>query len=298
MLVSCLPDTGCTQTIISAALANQLGVHINTGAAVQLLTANGEPMNRLGQAQLYMQHKDKTTTTFVIVASQVSHPALISWHNLKYLGVISSSFPHAQCSLVTSNQLKQEMLLKFSTVYRDSISEKPMAGNPVHIHLKEHAIPYRISVARQIPLRFQDQANKTIKHLLDLTIIAKCGTPSAWCSPGFFVVKGDGKSVRLVTDFTKLNSHIDRPVHPFPSVIAILQSIPSTAQFFAKLDAVNGYIQIPSDQQSSDLTTFILPSGRYHYLRIPQGLNALSDEWCRRSDAIVEGLPWAQKISG
>ena len=65
--------------------------------------------------------------------------------------------------------------------------------------------------------------------------------------------------------------------------------------FFAKFDAVNGYF-ISLDQQSSDLTTFILPSGRFRYLRIPQGLNASSDEWCRRSDAIVEGLPWAQKI--
>ena len=147
MLVSCLPDTGCTQTIISAALANQLGVHINTSAAVQLLTANGESMNVLGQAQLKMQNKDKTTTTFVIVTSQVSHPALISWHDLKYLGVISSSFPHAQCSLITNNQLKEEILLKFPTVCRDSISETPMAGNPVHIHLKVNSIPYRIYVA-------------------------------------------------------------------------------------------------------------------------------------------------------
>ena len=136
-----------------------------------------------------------------------------------------------------------------------------------------HAIPYRISVAQQIPLRFQDQANKTIKHVLDSKIIAKCDTPSAWCSPGFFVVKGDGKSVRLVTDYTKLNLHIDRPVHPFPSVIDILQSFPSTAQIFAKFDAVNGYFQIPLDQQSSALITFILPSGRYRYLHIPQGLN-------------------------
>ena len=72
------------------------------------------------------------------------------------------------------------MLLKFPTVYKDSISEEPMAGNPVRIPLKENAVPYRVLVARQIPLRFQDQTYKTIQHLLDSKIINKCDTPSAY----------------------------------------------------------------------------------------------------------------------
>ena len=105
-------------------------------------------------------------------------------------------------------------------------------------------------------------------------------SPSAWCLPGFFVVKGDGKSVRLVTDYTKLNSYVNRPVHPFPSVIDILQTIPSTAQIFAKFDAVNGYFQISLDQQSSDLTTFILPSGPFAGY-IDFSLNTLIPHvWC------------------
>ena len=62
------------------------------------------------------------------------------------------------------------------------------------------------------------------------------------------------------------------------------------------MDAVNGYFQIALDEESSMKTTFLLPSGRYRYLRIPQGLNASSDEWCRRSDTVIDGLPWAKKI--
>ena len=112
----------------------------------------------------------------------------------------------------------------------------------------------------------------------------------------FFVPKSDGKSVRLVTDYTKLNSFVRRPVHPFPSVNDIVQAIPSSATIFAKFDAVNGYFQIALDEESSRLTTFLLPSGRYRYKRIPQGLNASSDEWCRRSDVVIEGLPWARKL--
>ena len=293
---SCLPDTGCTQSIISADLAKRIGANIDSSAKIQLLTANGSSMTVLGQARLYMQLKDKTTVTYAIVASGVSHPALISWHDLKYLGVISSTFPSASCSVVSPAKLCEQVLQAFPTVYRDEITETPMVGEPVKIHLKDNAIPFRISVARQVPLRFQEQAEKAIQHLLDSKIITRCDKPTAWCSPGFFVVKGDGKSVRLVTDYTKLNSFVNRPVHPFPSVTDILKSISATAKHFAKFDAVNGYFQIPLEAASSELTTFILPSGRYRYLRIPQGLNASSDEWCRRSDAVVEGLLWARKI--
>ena len=140
-----------------------------------------------------------------------------------------------------------------------------MSGGEVHIHLLPNAIPFRISVARQIPLRFIAPAETAINNLLENGIIVRCNEPTEWCSPGFFVPKSDGKSVRLVTDYTKLNSFVRRPVHPFPSVNDIVQAIPSSATIFAKFDAVNGYFQIALDEESSRLTTFLLPSGRYRY---------------------------------
>ena len=127
--------------------------------------------------------------TYAIVATGVSHPALISWHDLKYLGVISSTFPNAICSLVTPTQLRDNILNKFPTVFRDTITEAPMTGKPVHIHIKPNAVPFRISVARQIPLRFQDLAEKSIQHLLDSKIITKSDTPTEWSSPGFFTTR-------------------------------------------------------------------------------------------------------------
>ena len=147
LLVSCLPDTGCTQSIISADLAKRIGATIDYNAKIQLLTANGSSMTVLGQAHLYMQLKDKTTVTYAIVAGGISHPALISWHDLKYLGVISSSFPSASCSAVSPARLREQVLQAFPTVYKDEITETPMVGEPVKIHLKDNATPFRISVA-------------------------------------------------------------------------------------------------------------------------------------------------------
>ena len=147
-----------------------------------------------------------------------------------------------------------------------------------------------------MPLRFQEAAASEIAKYITSGIIVQCNEPTEWCSPAFFVPKGDGKRVRLVTDYTKLNQYVVRPVHPFPSVSDILQSIPASAACFAKLDATHGYFQIPLDEEASKLTTFILPSGRYRYLRAPMSLSSSSDEWCRHSDRVIESFLFCRKI--
>ena len=145
------------------------------------------------------------------------------------------------------------------------------------IYLKDNSAPYRVSAPCPIPLRFQKPANAEIAKYIASGIISPCDAPTEWCSPAFFVPKGDGKRVHLVTDYTKLNRFVVRPVHPFPSVTDIIQSIPASAACFAKLDATHGYFQIPLDEEASKLTTFILPSGRFRYLRAPMGLSSSSD---------------------
>ena len=164
------------------------------------------------------------------------------------------------------------------------------------IYLKDNCIPCRVSAPRPIPLQFQEPANAKLSKYISSGIIVPCSEPTEWCSPAFFVPQGDGKRVRLVTHYTKLNQYVVRPVYPFPSVADIIQNIPALAACFAKLDATHGYFQIPLDEEASKLTTFILPSGRFRYLRAPMGLSSSSDKWCRHSDRVVEGFPWCQKI--
>ena len=73
-----------------------------------------------------------------------------------------------------------------------------------------------------------------------------------------------------------------------------MQSIPEDAKFFAKLDAVHGYFQLALDEDSSFLNTFLIPLGRYRYLRVPMGhLPVLMNG---DSDFVKEGCELAKKI--
>ena len=167
----------------------------------------------------------------------------------------------------------------------------------MHINMDQHATPHQEVVARRIPLRYKPQTDSVVQDLISKNVITKVDIPTRWVSPAFFVPKPDGIRMGLATDYTKLNKFVHRPIHPFPSTRDIIQSIPHGQKLFAKLDAVHGYFQLALDEESSYLTTFLLPQGRFRYLRAPMGLNASSDEWCRHSDVVVKGLDWCMKLS-
>jgi hypothetical protein len=156
--------------------------------------------------------------------------------------------------------------------------------------------PTRVLTARQVPVHLQQAAARNPEEGNRLGGNRAGEEPTEWISPAFFVEKPNGRGARMVCDFTGINRFIQRPVHPFPSTQEILRDIGAGANFFATLDAVQGYHQIPLEYASSLLTTFLLPSGRYRYTRAPMGLNASSDEWCARSDAALEGLEKTRKI--
>ena len=63
-----------------------------------------------------------------------------------------------------------------------------------------------------------------------------------------------------------------RPIYPFESTKTILENIPSNHVWFAALDMIQGYFQVPLDEETSNLTVFITPWGKYKYLPAPMGL--------------------------
>ena len=168
-------------------------------------------------------------------------------------------------------------------------------GKAMHIYLQPNAIPNTISIARLVPLCLQSASTQVISDLLKKQVITNVYKPTSWCAPGFFVPKPNGTLVRLLTDYPKLNKFVKSPIHPFSSATEIMQSIPESANFFAKLYAVHGYFQLELDKELNYLTTFLIPSGRYHYLRAPMGLSSSSDQWCRYSDFVIEGCEFAKK---
>ena len=62
------------------------------------------------------------------------------------------------------------------------------------------------------------------------------------------------------------------------------------ARFFTKLDASNGYWQIPVDRESSDLLTFATCFGCYKFNRMPYGTHSASKIFQLEISKIIEGI--------
>ena len=155
--------------------------------------------------------------------------------------------------------------------------------------------PFRTFTARQVLLHWREKAEKIIRRLIDGNVITRQNDPTEWCAPGFFVAKKNGDLCPVI-DYTQLNKYVKRPVHTFPSAQEILSGINPDSTVFAKLDATQSYHRVPLEEENSKLTTFLLPLGRFRILRAPMGLSCSSDEFCRRSYKIIEGLPGVRKL--
>ena len=302
-----LPDTGATRSIIDASLAHTYGIVTSTRRKERITTASGEGMRCLGTVFLDVSFGDKVVKVDALVAVGLQAGFLLSWHDLQRLDVLTQTFPspprsrrnpHATVAVIhTSTDTIAGLLKEYSDVFDDS-EVTPMNGPPMTVHLRTDDpdyYPSRCLTARLIPKHYQSAAQEAIDLFVKSGVIEKVSGPTDWISPAFFVPKANGK-VRLVVDYSNINRFIRRPVHPFPCPRDIIRGILPTSKFFVKLDATQGYFQIPLDDDSKDLTTFLLPSGRYRFTRAPMGMNSSSDEWCARSDDALSAIPDVVKI--
>ena len=63
----------------------------------------------------------------------------------------------------------------------------------------------------------------------------------------------------------------------------------NSAKLFSVFDASDGFWQVELDDESSSLTTFNTPFGRYRWKRMPFGINSASEAWQRKMREHIDG---------
>ena len=89
--------------------------------------------------------------------------------------------------------------------------------------------------------------------------------------------------VRLTIDFIQLK----RKIFPIPPVEEMHANVKGTV-IFNKLDANSGFYQVDLAEESKELTTFLMPFGRYYFNQLPFGIMCAPEYFQAQMKKILE----------
>lgn len=171
--------------------------------------------------------------------------------------------------------------------YQDVFSGLGSLPGEYQIETDEEAIP-RQNHNRKVPQAMKKDLKEKLLTLAKKQIIAKVDYPTPWISNIVSVRKPNG-TLRVCIDPSNLNKAIKRNHFPMPTLDDVLSELDG-AKVFSLCDAKDGFLQIKLSPDSSDLTTFWTPFGKYKWLRMPFGLSSSPEEFQRRLSEALEGL--------
>lgn len=153
--------------------------------------------------------------------------------------------------------------------------------NAYKITLDKNAQPFSIPIRKKV----EDE----LKEMEKQDIIRPVTEPTDWCAPIVAVPKANGR-IRLCVDFTRLNESVQRENFPLPATDQLLAQL-SGATVFSKLNCNSGFFQVPLDEESQKLTTFITPLGRFCFKRLPFGISSGPEVFQREMTPILSEIP-------
>lgn len=179
---------------------------------------------------------------------------------------------------------KADIIARYKDVFNGELGT--LAGEQ-RLTVDPDATP-SVSPSRRVPLAMKPKLQAELDRLTDLGVIAPVDEPTDWVSNIVVATKSSG-DLRVCIDPKELNKALKRERYPIPVIDDVLPEL-AKARLFTKVDAKNGYWHVVLDEESSKLTTFDTPFGRYLWKRLPFGLSVASEIFQKRLNQALDKL--------
>ena len=206
-----------------------------------------------------------------------------------------------QMKLITVNyhNFKQVFTVKteysLPDEYPDAFSDKQGTfEGKVHL-LHDHSAQPVQCPPRTVPISRKAKLKEKLDEMVVKGVITRVDDPTPWVNQCSIQEKKSGE-LMVCLDPRNLNKVLTRERYPLPTLDEMLPRL-SQSRVFSKVDCSSGYWHCELDEESSLLTTFITPFGRFRYLRLPFGLNVSSEIFQRKLHQAIEGLPGVECIA-
>ena len=162
-----------------------------------------------------------------------------------------------------------------------------------HIEI-DHTVKPRQDAPRTVPVALKKDLKNKLQNMEKQGIIQRISEPTDWIN-SMVAVKKPNK-LRICLDPKQLNKAVKIPKYKMPVLEDISANL-SKAKIFSVVDAKDGFLQVILDEESSKLTTFLTPFGRYRWRRLAFRITSAPEEFQRRVLEIMEGLKGVEVIA-
>ncbi|XP_029657087.1 uncharacterized protein K02A2.6-like [Octopus sinensis] len=299
-------DTGAQSDILPVNLYKKMfPEHMTEGDKVKegiltpsdvILTAyRGTRIPQLGKTTITGTHKGKTIKCSFYVT-------ILGLNTCKKLNIVSINaevkaapsridrdMPIKDRPPITN---KEELISMYPECFDDTVG--CFVKCRYHITVDPNIKPI-VHPPRRVPLELKEKLETELDRMEKKEIFTKVTRPTDWVNSIVIKEKPNG-TLRICLDPRDLNKALKREYHPIPTLEEITPSL-AGSKLFSKLDASKGYWNIKIDKESSMLTTFNTPFGRYRFNRLPFGLKVSQDVFQRQIDETYQGCKGAIGIA-
>ncbi|XP_030849528.1 uncharacterized protein K02A2.6-like [Strongylocentrotus purpuratus] len=236
-----------------------------------------------GKCKLHLRNvknNKRYLVPFVVVKGEVTRP-LLGASTGQQMKLIKVQYENIEVVHAVAND---DILIPYKDVFT-GLGNMP---GVVHLTLEAEAKPV-VMPPRRVPLSIKEDLKEELCRLEKLQVIETVEDPSDWVSSLVVARKPSGK-LRVCIDPQHLNRSLKREHYPLSTIDDVLPQL-ANVKVFSKADLKEGFLQCKLDAESSKLTTFQTPWGRYRFLRLPFGLSPSPELFQKRLDQCLEGLP-------